>query len=100
MTISVIIPFSRGDKERQDGLWLMLACIKKQTFRDFELILVEMTQDGVGCYLPYKPDQHILLPYIGQMSKSWVCNRGVRAANNNELLFLDADTQFDEKFFQ
>jgi glycosyltransferase involved in cell wall biosynthesis len=99
MSISVIIPFSKGDKERQEGLNTLLACIKAQTFRDFELVLVEMTRDGSSVYLPYKPDQHILLPYDGVMSKSWVCNVGVRVAKNNQLLFIDADTQFDEKFF-
>jgi glycosyltransferase involved in cell wall biosynthesis len=99
MTISVIIPFARGDKERQDGLWLLLDCIKKQTFRDFELIVAEMTQDGTGVYLPYKPDQHLLLPYKGVMNKSWVCNYAVRKCKHNDILFLDADTQFDEKYF-
>lgn len=97
--ISVIIPFTRGDKERQDGLNILFDCIKKQTFRDFELIVVEMTQDGTGVYLPYKPTQHILLPYKGVMSKSWVCNVGARNASNNGMLFIDADTQFEEGFF-
>jgi predicted glycosyltransferase involved in capsule biosynthesis len=99
MSISVIIPFSKGDKERQEGLNILFACIKAQTFRDFELVLVEMTRDGSSVYLPYKPDQHILLPYDGIMNKSWVCNVGVRKCKHDAILFLDADTQFDESYF-
>lgn len=100
MNTSVIIPFSKGDPERLEGLHIMLECIKKQTFRDFELIFVEMTRDGTSTYLPYTPDKFILLPYDGIMNKSWVCNVGVRAAEGERLIMLDADSQFDETYFQ
>jgi len=98
--ISVIIPWSKGDKERQEGLTILFECIKAQTFRDFELIIVEMTRDGAKSYLPYAPDQHIVLPYSGVMSKSWVCNVGARAAKHDNLVFIDADTQFGDEYFK
>lgn len=100
MKMSVIIPFTKGDKERQEGLEAMLQCIKRQTFRDFELILAEMTRDGTTVYLPYKPDNHIVLKHDGIFNKSWVCNVAVKQAKHDFLLFLDADTLFYDDYFQ
>jgi glycosyltransferase involved in cell wall biosynthesis len=100
MTISVIVPFVKGDKERIEGLHIMWGCIKRQTYRDFELILAEMTQDGTTVYLPYKPDKHIVKKYAGIFNKSWMCNVAVREASYENLIFLDADTQFDDGYFQ
>jgi glycosyltransferase involved in cell wall biosynthesis len=100
MNISVIITYVKGDQERQDGLLKLFDCIKRQTFRDFELILAEMTLDGTTVYTPYKPDQHLVLNYKGIFNKSWVSNVAARKAKYDLLLSLDADVVFDEDYFQ
>ena len=99
MNISVIIPWTKGTPDRLEGLNILFDCIKRQTFRDFELILVEMSRDGTSTYLRYKPDQHIVKFYDGIMSKSWICNVGARASKTNNLLFIDADTEFGDTYF-
>lgn len=100
MSISVIITYVKGDPERQEGLRLLFECLKKQTFRDFELILSEMSVDGTTVYTPYKPDLHIVKVYKGWFNKSWMSNVAVRKANHELILSLDADTLFDEDYLQ
>lgn len=100
MSFSVIIPWTDGDSTRREGLYALFECIKRQTFRDFEFIVVEMTNNGVVTYLPYKPDNHIVLKYDGLFNKSWVCNVAAKQAKHELLLFIDADTLFDNDYFQ
>jgi len=100
MRISVIIPYTKGDSERQYGLLEMMECIKKQTYRDFEVIFCEVTRDGTSIYMPAAVDQKLLLKHDGLFNKCWAVNCAVRKAKNDFLLILDADTIFKEDYFQ
>lgn len=100
MSFSVIIPYIKGEENRRNGLVEMLKRIRSQTFRDFELILCEATQDGTSDYLPFSFDQRFLLRFEGRFNKSWVINYAVRNAKHNKILVLDADTLFESDYFQ
>jgi len=100
MSISVIIPFTKGEENRQKGLVTLLDCIKRQTYKDYELILAEMTRDGSLVYLPEKIEKRIALRYDGIFNKSWVINHAVKKATHEHVLVIDADTLFEDDYFQ
>lgn len=79
----------------------LLYCIKNQTHRDYEIIVVDgnstdKTREiarGYGCKLILEPKNKEGHPGIGR-------NLGVKAAKGDILLFLNADVQFDNNFLK
>jgi hypothetical protein len=103
MNISVIITYSKSSvdhENRWNGLVTTLECCKKQTFKDYEIILAEHTRDGAKTYLPFRVEQHLVIPYDGIFNKSWISNVAARSAKHDFILSLDADTIFGEDYFQ
>ena len=103
MNISVIITYSKSSvdhENRWNGLVTTLECCRKQTFKDYEIILAEHTRDGAKTYLPFRVDQHLVIPYDGLFNKAWIANVAARNAKNEFIVSLDADTIFGEDFFQ
>jgi len=99
--LSVIIPIFGKDPSRFTNLTAVLDCIRKQTFRDFELIIVEQYIDSplwselsedsqVSQYFSFKGD-----PF----SNSWCRNIGSNMSSGDVLVHLGADTVFDTDYF-
>ena len=106
--ISVIVAYTKGDKTRQESFKIFMDCVNKQTYKDFELIIVEMLFDEPS-EIVWEGIKHITLDYkyipalesiYHLFNKSWCINVGVRNAVSNNLLIIDADLQFEKDYFQ
>ena len=106
--ISVIIPYTDGDETRRSAFKTTLDCIKNQTYKDFELIIVEMLFTE-PTKLNIENCRHIIVRYENlegkkkedtKFNKSWCVNVGVRNSNYDHCLMLDADISFPNNYFE
>ena len=88
MNLSVIIPYCKGDSLRDRGLHRLGWCIQDQLWDNCEKVRFELlvSDDVVTNGLPW--------------NKSSCINRGVKKAQYNNLLILDADIRFGTDYFQ
>lgn len=93
--ISVIIPVF-GDKH-EENLKGVLFCLNRQTFRNFETIIVtdkiRNHYNKVSFCLAVDPNSKL-------MNKNWMFNVGANKSNGRKLVFLDADMCFHEDYLQ
>ncbi len=90
--ISIIIPTLNEEKY----LPKLLESIKKQTYKDYELIVADANSTDKTRQIAKKYGCKIVkggLPAVGR-------NNGVKVAKGDILLFLDADVQFDNDFLK
>lgn len=99
--ISVLVPIGGGRKERRRRFYAYLETLARQTYKDFEVIVVEQSLDG-GHYYVGEGDLHIKLkdPYGRGFNESWAYNVGVRQAKGDVLALLGMDFVFNEYFLQ
>lgn len=116
MKLSVIIPITGFDPLRENGLNKLISSLQKQTFRDFEVIIVEQVQQWTHLTPPdkgiannhhiFKKDlfphfQHICLPWQEKgFNKAWCMNVAVKHSKSELLCFMDADMYFDEFYLE
>lgn len=90
--LSIIIPtFSE-----ESYLPKLLECIKKQTYKDYEIIVADANSSDKTRQIAKKYGCKIVkggMPSVGR-------NNGAKAAKGDILLFLDADVQFDKNFLK
>lgn len=99
MLISVLIP----TYNRKGWLLKTLACIARQTYHNFETIVVDASQPedqlSDADLLPYSfKIQYHRYGIAGNVSKQR--NMALRVAKGDILLFLDDDVSFDEYMFE
>ncbi|MBI2558788.1 glycosyltransferase [Candidatus Woesearchaeota archaeon] len=90
--ISIIIPALNEEKY----LTKLLDCIKKQAYKDYEVIVADADSKDTTKQIAKKYGCRIVkggLPGIGR-------NNGAKAAKGDILFFLDADVQFDNNFLK
>ncbi|MBI2659288.1 glycosyltransferase [Candidatus Woesearchaeota archaeon] len=90
--ISIIIPTWNEEKY----LPILLECIKKQTSKNYEIIVADANSTDMTLKIARKYGCRIVKggsPAVGR-------NNGAKVAKNNILLFLDADVQFDNNFLK
>src|SRR3989339_1980792 len=90
--LSIIIP--AYNEERY--LPKLLNCIKKQTYRDYEVIVADANSKDKTRQIAKKYGCRVVkggMPAAGR-------NNGAKAAKGGILLFLDADVQFDKDFLK
>ncbi|MBS3105201.1 glycosyltransferase [Candidatus Woesearchaeota archaeon] len=91
--LSIIIPAYN----EETYLPKLLDCIKKQTYRDYEVIVADANSKDKTIAIAKKYGCKIVrsgsLPGIGR-------NNGAKAAKGGILLFLDADVLLDDDFLQ
>lgn len=100
--ISVLLSTAGNDPERRENLIEVLHCLKKQSYKNWELILVEQTLDGnfYNDQLPCTQYIPVQDPKNRGYNASWGRNIGAKAAKGDRLLFLDADIIFDTDYLE
>jgi glycosyltransferase involved in cell wall biosynthesis len=104
LKLSVIIPTGGGDHLRTRNFNECLKCISEQSFRDYEVIVVEQSLDGryykeTSSILNYK---HIKIkdPENRGFNLSWCRNVGAREASGDIIILMDSDFVFERDYFQ
>jgi len=102
--LTLIIAYTyNNDENRFIALTQLMKDIQNQTYRNFEIIVVEDTQ-GKESVFPYKDkvDKIISItdPQNRKFNKSWVMNVGARDATTEHLLFIDAEMSFGTDYLQ
>ena len=103
--ISIILPYAFSpDPLRQLALRRVINCLGRQTFSNYELIVVEDTCGrGMGVFpFAYAADKYIVVddPKHKKFNKSWLMNIGARAATTEHLIFHDADIIYGKTYLQ
>lgn len=100
--LSVIIPIGRDDEggRRKRALLEELYCIGKQSYRDYEVILVEQIHKR-PIYEDIEVDKYISIKESrGFFNIPWGRNVGAREAEGEKHLHLDADLLFRQDYFR
>lgn len=104
MRLSIILPTGGSDAQRNRNFNECLKCIAEQTFKDFEVIVVEQSLDGrfykhTNSIIQYK---HIGIsdPQNRGFNLSWCRNVGAREANGEIIVLMDSDFVFENNYFQ
>ena len=97
--LSVIIPIGGDDEKgrRRRALLEELRCIRRQKYRDYEVILVEEVFKE-PLYGELKVDRYIPLK-AKRWNPAWPRNVGAREAKGEKHLHLDADLIFRSDYF-
>ena len=100
--LSVIIPMGGEDQKgrRRRNLVETLGCIEEQTYRDFEVILVEEVFNGNIMFEDLTVDKYIKVEGLKLANRSWTRNVGANAAEGDRFLQIDGDILFDVDYFQ
>lgn len=98
-TISVVIPCFN------DGLYLQetIAKVNLQTFRDFEIIIVNDGSDDqntLDVLKKLEQEEDVTVFHIPNQRMSAARNYGIERANADMIVTLDSDDYFDKTFFQ
>jgi glycosyltransferase involved in cell wall biosynthesis len=101
MRLSVIIPTAGNDPQRNRNFNECLRCINEQSFKDFEVIVVEQSLDN-NFYKSNGPYKHIGIKDPGNrgFNLSWCRNVGARAAQGEILVLMDSDFVFERDYFK
>jgi len=95
--VSVIIPIYNKELRLKDTI----KCVLSQTFKDFELILIDdgSTDNSAKIALDYKKED-LRIKYYSQENRgvSVARNRGIELAQGEYITFLDADDRWADNF--
>jgi glycosyltransferase involved in cell wall biosynthesis len=100
--LSVIIPCGGNYPERVRNLHEVLLCLGQQSYRDFELILVEQSVDGKFYHSQLPCDEYIQLqdPRGRGFNRSWCRNAGAYNASGETILMMDGDYVFPTNYLE
>ena len=97
--VSVIIPIYNKELRLKDTI----KCVLSQTFKDFELILIDdgSTDNSAKIALDYKKED-LRIKYYSQENRgvSVARNRGIGLAQGEYITFLDADDRWADNFLE
>jgi glycosyltransferase involved in cell wall biosynthesis len=101
MKLSIVIPIGGNDYLRGRNFNECLKCINEQTFKDFEIIVVEQSLDG-NFYKTSSKYKHIGIndPLNRGFNLSWCRNVGAKEAEGDILVLMDSDFVFDKDYFK
>lgn len=97
--VSVIIPIYNAEKK----LHRMLSSIEKQSYSDFELLLInDGSQDNteIICKVAMEKDRRIHYYYQENAGVSSARNYGLQKAQGEYIAFLDADDEIEQNYFE
>ena len=105
--ISIIIPIT--GPSRIQHVTTCIALLRKQTYTNYEIILVEQIDCDIGnarskqvLYKNSNADKHIVITNkINHMfNQPWMSNVGAMVANGDKFLFFDADVGVQKTYLQ
>ena len=90
--VSVIVPVYNGT----DALRRAIASVLRQTYRNFELIIVDdcSTDDIASVVKSFQDDRIIYLRHVQNKGAAGARNTGMCQARGEILAFLDSDDEF------
>jgi len=95
--LSIIIP----TLNEENYIGNLLECLKNQTFKDFEVVVVDSSDDNTRKVVRgFKKNLNIKLIFHKKGNISEQRNFGVKNAKYGNLLFLDADVIFNKNFLK
>jgi radical SAM superfamily enzyme YgiQ (UPF0313 family)/glycosyltransferase involved in cell wall biosynthesis len=95
--ISIIIPTLNEEKH----IGSILNCLAKQTYKEFETIIVDASSDKTkDKVMEYKEKLNLKIITSGIKNVAHQRNLGVKNAKYNRLLFLDADVEIENNFLE
>jgi len=94
---SVITPVHVWSEERRDGLYRAIKSLENQTFKDFELILI-----NDGSTLEFKVPKYEWIKVINKNHEERVVayNAGFKEARGDWFTLLDSDDEYDKEYLQ
>src|SRR3989344_4421237 len=95
--LSIVIPTLNEEKYIPN----LLNCLKNQTFKNFEIIVVDAnSRDNTKKTISKFKDLKIKIINSKIRNPGYQRNLGVKNAKNERILFLDADTKISEDFLE
>lgn len=102
MRLSIVVATGGNDFYRNRNFDECLKCISEQSFKDFEIIVVEQSLDG-KYYKNGNPQyKHIGIrdPQNRGFNLSWCRNVGARESQGEILVLMDSDFVFERDYFK
>jgi glycosyltransferase involved in cell wall biosynthesis len=99
--LSIILPVAGNNDRRALYLEECLKCVRNQSFKDYEVIVVEQSLDGKFYQENIKCDkyQKIKDPKKRGFNLSWCRNVGAKISEGQFIVLMDADVVFDSNYF-
>ncbi len=95
--ISIIIPHLNGKEHLDD----CLSSLRRQTFKDFEVLLVDNgSSDGSQAYVRTAYPEVTLLELKENQGFTGACNAGYQAAKGDLIILLNNDTEVDSHWLE
>ena len=95
--LSIIVPTLNEEKHIPN----LLNCLKNQTYKNFEIIVVDAhSNDKTKEVVKKFKNLKIKIINSEKRNVAYQRNIGVKYANNERILFLDADTKIPKDFFE
>ena len=100
--LSIVVICGSGLPERMRNFNETIYCLKRQTYQDFELIIVEQSVDGHYYHAETEASQYIPIkdPVARGFNRSWCRNVGAYSANGEIILIMDADYVFPHNYLE
>jgi len=97
--ISIVIPLA--GTAHADNLEYMIENFKRQTMKDYELILVEQVKDSCeSVFEKFDCYRHIAVFNNDLFHRNWLMNIGAKTSRGEKILFIDADITFRSDYLK
>lgn len=102
MKLSVVIPCGGNYPERVRNFHEVIACLQRQTYKDFELVLVEQSIDDKYYHSKVPCTKYIPIsdPVNRGFNRSWCRNVGAYQASGEVVLLMDGDYVFPGDYLE
>jgi glycosyltransferase involved in cell wall biosynthesis len=102
MRLSIVLPTGGNDGLRTRNFNECLRCIQEQSFKDYEVIVVEQALDNNFYKVGNPFYKHIPIkdPQNRGFNLSWCRNVGAKEATGDLLVLMDSDFVFEKDYFQ
>ncbi len=102
MKLSIVIPVAGKNCFRERNFNECLKAIRSQTYKDYEVIVVEQSIDNRFYKIPSEEYKLVQIkdPHNRGFNLSWCRNVGARSSTGEKIILMDADMVFEENYFK